>query len=372
MTDTPLFEKAVFHIGDHKTGSTILQSALATGAIKYENASICYPAHPISMPAFNHNNMFSAWKRGMNSPARDHLNKVCTQIKEEAADITIFSSEELEGAPPSFLQYAILSHFNPLFKNIDLIMYVRPHAGRILSGCTERIKGGGYKGDSLDQFFEMSARNSVFEYMPRINRWKETFADQLHIIAFHPSHLQNESILDDFCSRALPDKPYEIDLSHLPDTAKNSSTNLLDLMVMKLIHTSLPDLPKPIRNGLGYSVARGFARQSPPMPDIPLHLHRSLAMKIHERYKEDAVALDDTFFFDAPVMLKSLERAIDEAPNDEQSLKPEAYFTESERRIILSMAYSMGEMLCANVGWGKHFRSVRINDLHGRSTQPED
>ena len=157
-------QELIFHIGDHKTGSTSIQSALAAKHIVPEGKTLLYPSQ------LNHNHLVELRRKGkaikgkrFSGPDIRHkkFSELAHEINNSDYDFCVISAEAFEAFSPSRLDDIIAKYFDTTQIKIRVIAYVRPHAARLLSSYAEKIKISPFPG-SLDEYHEKTQRNGKF------------------------------------------------------------------------------------------------------------------------------------------------------------------------------------------------------------------
>lgn len=345
--------KLILHVGDFKTGSTSIQYALATGRCVVKSASLSYPSK------LNHNNLKSAFVHPL--AHKRTLTQLSQNMATNKADFTILSAEVLERVDPQKIEQVYNQHFSAHVQSMQVIAYVRPHAGRISSSCSERIKVGSFFKNRLEDFFEVSLSDKRFFYTPRFRSWQDQFGQDFTLRPMIRHQLHKGSVIEDFLHISLDNTPFTL----TPGNNANESLSLRDLMVIKLIQTRARSMSDHARLGLGWSIARHLGSYATE-PEEKLRPHKALAARIAEAYMDDAKSMDTTFFGGEPLLQADLEKTVESAPEEEQSLDPADHFSDSEQRHIITLADTISEMLHNNEGkpWAKHFLDTRIQALH--------
>lgn len=362
--------KLIFHIGHHKTGSTSIQNAFATGLVRLGDGKIIYPAelnHNYLRPHFN--TYLRDGKIIDGRPGRPGLHQIAADLQQQDFDFVVLSGEEFEGiAPRAFqkvLRDLLLSHVN----DHAVICYVRPHAGRILSSYAERVKLGIYA-DTPDAFHSMTAQDSRFSYTKRMTAWRDTFGQRMIIRPMERSQMAEGSLLHDFVQAAFgPDMRVEIDEGQ----SANESLCLEDLVLLKVIQQQWQHRGRPVRHALGWDLAMALSGQArPDGAGTRLRLHRKLAEDIRAIYLNDARSMDAEFFGGSPVFTDDLDRAVDEAADIAQSFEPSDHFSPDALRGFESMARTIDRMLDNYEGnWVAFLHGLRVGEVHARAPKAQ-
>ena len=168
----------IVHIGDHKTGSTSIQNAFATGRVHLDGVPLHYPAE------LNHNYLVKTVpsKTGQDRPRLQlrprEVSKLADAVRRAKEEVCLISAENFEGLAPEDFARMLDGHFRKLAGELRIIAYVRPHTGRILSNFTEQVKIGRFNG-SLESFVERTEKNVRFFYEKRLAAWHRLFGDEL-------------------------------------------------------------------------------------------------------------------------------------------------------------------------------------------------
>jgi hypothetical protein len=132
-----LIKQLIIHIGQHKTGSTSIQSALATGKVMCPTTSLFYPGKN------SHNNVARTLLRAALAEQKAaRFSALAKRFAKSNADIGIISAESFEFVRPMALQRALKQFFPEHADTARIIAYVRHHAARLVSSFCERTKKG--------------------------------------------------------------------------------------------------------------------------------------------------------------------------------------------------------------------------------------
>ena len=155
--------RLVLHIGDCKTGSTILQTMLARGDCTPEGLRLFSPG----------NGAHGALARSLGDrkalyPAR--WNGIARRLAETDWDIAVLSSELFEFIKPAKVARAVDTHLAALADEIEVVAYVRPHVGRVLSQFAENLKLGHDTG-TLEEFVTRFLDRGRLHFADRLAAW---------------------------------------------------------------------------------------------------------------------------------------------------------------------------------------------------------
>ncbi len=354
--------RLIFHIGDQKTGTSTIQNALASGKVRLERGKLLYPA------AVAHNYLrahFRAMAEGLPAPetrpGMPDMEELKAQIIRARADYVVLSGEAFSEINQRRFHDVLAAHLRPHFNEFRLIAYVRPHAARVLASFTEQSKVGLMHG-AMEDFHVRSLSNRRFVYTPRFLGWRELYGDDFILRGMLKSELRKGSVLDDFLHQALGDARNFV----APMPNANVSLCLEDIVMIRLIQGKLLAQGKPTRLGLGWNMAHLLSALPPRKHRTRLALHRSLAEQIRIDYLEDARAMDQEFFADAPMLERELDRAVDTALDAPLPLAPEAHFSPDELRNLEALTDLLAAMLAReDMEWPKFFRARHEAQIDG-------
>ena len=342
----------VLHTGDHKTGSTSIQYALAARRIRLAGRTLCYPSR------LAHNHLAVRFRNPQSPDAAAQFNPLAETIGKKAADVSVISAEHLEGAKPENVKTVWNTYFTKVAEQLRIVSYVRPHASRTVSTCAEVIKVGAFMGDSLEEFFDKRNMTKRLTYTPRCQSWRKEFGEAYRLRPFVRSELHEGSVVADFLKSALGDTDFTIETGK----SANESLSLKDLMVIKLVHQSFQDQSAHVRLGMGWALARHLNAHESSKGE-KLALHRSLAEKIASVFRNDAKAMDAEFFGGRPLLQDALDRSVETSIAEPQSLRIEDHLSPAQQRDVAAMALTMREMFDNGSGWQGYLRENKIKAI---------
>lgn len=362
-SDTPPANKTlIFHIGDHKTGSTSIQTAFAKGQVKLQGHRIFYP------PKLNNNGLreqCTSYGSAKTSEARRKLalpfERLAKRIRNSNAEFALISAESLERVPAALLREIIETYFTDAADEIRIVSYVRPHAGKVASSFAERTKIGAKLAlnSTLDTFAEDQKKDRVIMYLPRFLAWREHFGDRFILRPMIRDQLYKGDVVQDFVHHAFGGIPFHVEDA---DTA-NESLCLEDLMRLKVLQSRLK-VPRLLRLMTGWEIQRLIGHMPPPPQRTKLQLHRNLAEDIQATYLDDARAMDKAFFDGAPLMETELYAAVEKAIEAPQSTDPADHLSASELRSLNLMARLVAGLLEEKgVNWPAVLHKKRVADV---------
>jgi hypothetical protein len=354
----------VFHIGDRKTGSTSIQNAFAQGKVSLRDQTLFYPA----TMAHNHlKKPFKAWSNPERKAARKKaitkFENLAGRIDKSDADFCLISAEAFEGVAPAVLQDVITHHFAGVADEIRIVAYVRPHAARILSSFSERLKNGNVNvlEASLETFFTANNNTRRFHYLPRFSAWRDVFGDQFTLRPFISSQLFQGDVVADFVCHGFGQPDFQIDET----VQSNQSLCLEDLMRLKVLQSHHTQNPKKLRHALGWELARLLGALPLQETRTKLRLHKSLVKDIQDAYLADARALDQMFFDNKPLLETELTQAVDQAAATAQSLAPSDWLGSGDIRSLTLLATLISDMALDDPDkWVTHWRTQNLDTMH--------
>lgn len=340
-----MVREIVFHLGDCKTGTTAIQSVLASGKIECEK-SICYPTR------FNHIPLARTLSDPQERPfQKKRFAKLRRAFDQSDADIGVVSAEHFEFVDPDEIKRAIDQYLPEYADKIRLIAYVRPHAERLVSTFAERSKKGQTKKTMEFMHERLLAENRLF-YTPRFSRLLELFGDQFTLRPFIRSHLQDGDVVTDFLHMVFRGSAFKLPTP----TKSNESLSVRDIALMRYLQNKIQNLSKDKANArdaqraLGWYMSELLASLRQEDAERP-RLYRELAEKMVDTYAGDAALLDDLFFEGTP-MSDALEQAPQKALDHPQSFRAVDHLTEAELRQTDAWAVLMARMIDAD---SQHF-----------------
>jgi len=303
--------RLVLHLGDFKTGSTAIQSWLQTQGA----------AHGIATPAgFNQ----AALAQGLTAPeaAAEALWTAAAQnLAGKTAPHLVISAEHFEMSPPDRLAAMLDRHLPDLARDARAIVYVRPHPGAYLARLAESVKIGSHMG-SIADYLDRPDIPRRMAYGTRLAAWAAAFGNRLTVRLYDPALLPGGDVVRDFAAWVTGTDPGP--LPPAPDA--NRTPGLAGLARARALHLAIGTLPataEGARHTLGRAWGRLLAAGPPGKADTALHLDQALALRLRDTFQAEAARADALFFRDAP-LTGALDRALQQAPPDQQSLDPAA------------------------------------------------
>ncbi|TMV90013.1 hypothetical protein FGG78_13955 [Thioclava sp. BHET1] len=353
----------IVHIGDHKTGTTALQHALARNQVKIDGKIPFYGSR------LNHNHLPNL-ARALNSldgkaseHAKSQFTNLAKRMRESKSPVCILSAEEFEHFKPKQLRRLIDSYFADQFDQVKIVAYVRPHLPRLVSEYAERTKIGRLQ-DDMEAFYAQCLRGGVLTYTPRFEAWRAAFGADFILRPAQRSLQRDGVLLVDFLSAALG--PVEITAE--AEDQVNESLSLEDLLRVKFLHARINGRPEQFHHSFGWALARMVGTLSDDTARTRLRMHRALAERAAAQFHDDATRMDEAFFADQPWMAAAITQAVDEACDTPQPALAEDLFAASELRSLELSARLIAEMLTNNAEpWTKHFHQNRLKALHGEA-----
>ncbi len=317
----------VFHLGDHKTGSTAIQTTLASGSFHVEGATLLYPqAHRLQHLTL---------ARTLTDPdAYAQRSARFREIREEIVskdpDFAIISAEHFEEVEPGRLKEAVEKFLPEFADKARYIAYVRPHAERVASSFAERTKLGVFDG-TMQEMHAKTVANRAFTYAPRFLEWRENFGGKFTLRPMVRDLLVQKDVVADLFSFVLGHENFSLN----PLPYNNESVSLENLAILRRFQKAMK--AAGIRRGshnnvMGWSLSRRM-NTSAFRNGTKVQIHKALAETVLRDYTEDAQALDAAFFTGTP-MMDALRAAPGKALAEEQSVALEDHFSPREVYLI--------------------------------------
>lgn len=300
----------VLHIGDPKTGTTSLQQAFWTGAVRPPPGRLTYwreaNAYELAQPFL---------KRGK---SLDVYRRLADWLAGATADMALVSAERFAAVPPRKLRAALETHVPDALPGLRVIAYVRPHPGRFLASFTQRVKEGRHLGD-LDALYDRLNAAPAMNAAPRFAGWADTFP-RFTLRPFVPEALVEGDIVRDFLSLVDPGGTF----ARGPVPRVNEGMTVPALAGLRHLHDRLA--AGGVETAIRQSIGSAIGHHPVPAPGGKPWLPRRLAQILAHDFAADARALDARFFGAGAPMADALERAAETAPDREIDLDPAAHF----------------------------------------------
>lgn len=339
-----MVREIVFHLGDCKTGTTSIQSVLASQAWQSAAAQICYPAR--------FNNIPLAKTLSVESEKKFRSKRFQALLKDfesSDADIGVVSAEHFEFVDPKVLKSAIEEYLPDYVGRIRLVAYVRPHADRLVSTFAERSKKGLFN-KPLAGMHDKLIEDGLLFYTARFNAWREAFGDSFTLRPFLRDALHQGDVVQDFFRFVFSGADFTV----TQPTQQNESLSVADVAMMRRLHSRIRSLGgggKPLRQAqqaLGWYLSDILASLPAVEGAEKPRLHRELAHKVVEAYSADAEMLDNQFFDGRPLMKQALAAAPKKAVEAPQSFRAVDHFSAAELRLIEAWAQLISRMITAD------------------------
>jgi len=184
--------KAIIHIGQQKTGSTILQEYLSQSRDQLLSQGILYPKclgnnkqHKLLS---EHDNLLkeeSGLQRSLKS-----------EIFASKSNTVLISEENLFSIPQNKIE-VIAQFLKKEFNEITIVVSLRRQYDHFLSLYQQKIRGR--SAATIKEVFEQKYFDEKYQYYSILKRWKIVFPSA-HFIIRPYGHLKNGDSVDDFLS----------------------------------------------------------------------------------------------------------------------------------------------------------------------------
>ena len=319
--------KLVFHLGDMKTGSTAIQTALSSRSWTCASVRLLYPhASKLSHSPFAQ----SLLSRSDGSRTENLAGEILADIAATPADVAVISAEHFENVDPVALKAALQKYMPEMLEDARFIAYVRPHAERFPSTYAERVKTGQFLG-TLAELQTVLHSRETFVYTPRFLAWRAVFGAAFTLRPMIRDLLFRKDVVADFLHFALQTEDFT--LTATPDA--NESLSLENTAILRQLHLRLSEGQRRLQvyqSTVGRALARRM-NDSPFRDGTRIGIHKALAEVVRDQYAGDAAALDAAFFTGTP-MTDALNAAPAKAVEAAQSVRIEDHFTPREQFLI--------------------------------------
>lgn len=297
-------ERLVLHIGDRKSGTTAIQDTLSRGAWEAKGApELLYPTDGL-----NHVPLIRGLREYEDPSDNAQFSAVAETIRASNAEVAVISAEHFEVMPPQIVRANIDRHLPDFTDRMQIVCYLRPHAGSYVSRYAEQTKLGDAHG-TPGAFLKRMVTRRRLHYAERMAAWKAEFGDALTVRPVIRSELARGDVVADFMALALPGRAVTFEPAERP----NASLSLEDLALMRIVQDQLR------ADGIKAAFMRktgkrlGHALQAcAPENQTPFRPWRDLAVSLRQEFEADARATDAAWF-DAPLMTDALNNAVEKA-----------------------------------------------------------
>ena len=232
-------KRAIFHIGMHKTGTTVLQSALQgydDGLVRYadlgeQNHSVPFATMFWAAPEQHREHRDRRHSDRQVRRFRKHYLERLEREVEKTKDTLLFSGESLWYTNVEALS-RLKAHFDRYFDRYKVVCYVRDPLSFANSSFSERLKGR--RRDFLIR---------IPKYRDHLLRHSEVFGPEaLSVFEYARERFEGGSVVNDFARKLGLDAPLNA------ATEKNASLSLEAMQILFALNNSrLADLPDDVQ-----------------------------------------------------------------------------------------------------------------------------
>lgn len=178
--------RAIIHIGMHKTGSTAIQHACHKHSRKLLKRGFCYPTtgtlwyghHPV------------AWASGVPHPCHDEKlninNLIDTYIKQSTSKTLILSSEDFFKVPNPCKSPAIEA-ITQAFRGIDVLAYIRNPCDWVVSSFKWNVERDPKLFPTINNFVENCNLKGWFNFSKALKAWNKVDGSKIWIRPYVPN-----------------------------------------------------------------------------------------------------------------------------------------------------------------------------------------
>lgn len=294
----------LIHAGDFKTGTTVLQHWLDSGAAR---------AHGLAALPGRAPHAGLVWD--LNAPDRigGRIAAIAAAAADCAAEVLVVSAEHFELADPARLRAVLDAHLPGGAAAVRVISWVRPHLPALLARYAESTKIGSFDGTPL-AYLDWPPTAVRLGYAARFARWRTAFGARFALRLYDRGRMPGGDIRRDFALAVTGRDPGPLPAA--PDP--NPSPGIGGLAIARALHRATGVLPQGsvaerARWTIGREIGRIMAATGQPPDDPPLVADRALALAVAARFGADAAAVDAAFLADG-VMAAALARDLAAAP----------------------------------------------------------
>lgn len=329
----------VLHIGDMKTGTTSIQSALLKQNWQGTDRKVCYPVPP-GQPY--HHDLVELIRLGETERVNGWFEFLRRTVGESDAEVAVISSELLEEFPPEQV-LEIFSHQMPEHApTMRVIAYARPHAERVMSSWTQQVKLGFFS-EGVEEFLPGFLARRKLAYYERFGAWRDAVGGRFTLRPMIRKALLNGDVVEDFMEQILPGAR----LTFPAGTEINETLGIADLAMLRMIHQHPrrhpDDRTHDVRMRMGEYLAyilSALRRPESPRPTMS----RAAYDQVFEACEEDARMLDRSFF-NRTAMSDALKTAGLRVTEEPQSLEAADYLTAEELRLAEAFALLLHDLM---------------------------
>jgi hypothetical protein len=248
-------KKLILHIGTYKTGTSYLQTVLASNRKSLSSKGIYYPSgsfvnHSVNFfPLFDHRerlNAFTIAKFGQIS--KDEILANCKKywirefekFKSSNAHTFIISAELLCKLSEKSI-CTMRDFIMPYFDEIKILCYARGVKSLLVSTIQELLKNGSISLDRAPAVIE-----NFMDIKSTVQAYESAFGEnQVVVRPFDKNRMRNHDLLCDFMHIILPNRSIEMNLNHISSNTSlghNSAVFLSEYNKVYPLHDKMGNL----------------------------------------------------------------------------------------------------------------------------------
>lgn len=197
--------RVIIHVGTPKTGTTAIQSAMASSRRGLLRHGICYPtAGIIGHGVHGHHNLAYELNPGANGLKFRRLlgtwSSTAAEARRTRATTVLLSSEAFR----AYMARRVAARTADFWEadRIEIVIYLRPQWEYIESGYNQLARFGNIEGETIEQFWARKAK-TLGDYRLLVSVWEEHFPQSKVTVLPYTKQRMADGIVRDFDREVL-------------------------------------------------------------------------------------------------------------------------------------------------------------------------